>query len=72
MGLASFFGVKLIKGKFKVDDALDVSSVHGITGVVGSLCVGPSSQNPVFFCVSVCVAPTLNAAGQSRVMLSLW
>ena len=69
MGLASFFGVKLIKGKFKVDDALDVSSVHGITGVVGSLCVGPSRAKiraPLF------AARTLNATGQYRVTLSLW
>lgn len=47
VGLASFFGVKLIKGKFKVDDALDVSSVHGITGVVGSLCVGLLASEPI-------------------------
>jgi Amt family ammonium transporter len=40
LGLASYYGVKLIKGKLKVDDALDVSSVHGITGVVGSLAIG--------------------------------
>ena len=32
LGFASYYGVKLIKGKFEVDDALDVSSVHGITG----------------------------------------
>ena len=39
LGLASYYGVKLLKGRFKIDDALDVSSVHGITGVVGSLAV---------------------------------
>ena len=31
---------------------------------------GPSSPEPCFF-ASVCAAPTLNAAGQSRVTLSL-
>ena len=40
LGFASYYSVKLLKGKFKIDDALDVSSVHGCTGVVGSLAVG--------------------------------
>ena len=40
IGLCSWFGVKLLKGKLKVDDALDVSSVHGIPGIVGALSIG--------------------------------
>jgi Amt family ammonium transporter len=40
VGLVSYFGVLLIKWRLKVDDALDVGSVHGLTGIVGSLAVG--------------------------------
>lgn len=40
IGVASFYGVVLIKEKLKIDDALDVSSVHGITGIVGALGIG--------------------------------
>ena len=40
LGFASYYSVKLLKGKLKIDDALDVSSVHGATGIVGSLAVG--------------------------------
>jgi len=39
-GLASYYGVFFLKERLRVDDALDVSSVHGITGIVGSLAVG--------------------------------
>jgi Amt family ammonium transporter len=30
----------LIKRHLKIDDALDVGSVHGITGIIGSLAIG--------------------------------
>ena len=40
MGFASYYGIVLIKERLKVDDVLDVSSVHGITGIVGSLWIG--------------------------------
>lgn len=40
LGFASYFGILLIKEHFKIDDALDVSSVHGITGIVGSIAIG--------------------------------
>lgn len=40
IGFASYFGVILIKEKLKIDDALDVSSVHGIAGIVGALGIG--------------------------------
>lgn len=40
VGLASFYAITLIKERLKIDDALDVSSVHGITGIVGTLAVG--------------------------------
>lgn len=40
IGFASYSGVVLIKEKLKIDDALDVSSVHGIAGIVGALSIG--------------------------------
>ncbi len=40
LGFASYYGIVLLKEKLKIDDALDVSSVHGITGIVGSLAIG--------------------------------
>ena len=40
MGFASYYGIILLKERLKIDDALDVSSVHGITGIVGSLAIG--------------------------------
>lgn len=47
----SFWSSLLMKHKLRVDDALDVSSVHGLTGVIGSLAVGllatTSEQAPV-------------------------
>src|ERR671919_18977 len=40
LGFASYYGILLIKEHLKIDDALDVSSVHGITGIVGSIAIG--------------------------------
>ncbi len=40
LGFASYYGILLIKEHLKIDDALDVSSVHGITGIVGSVAIG--------------------------------
>merc|ERR1711972_31345 len=40
LGLISHFSIMLLKGKLKIDDALDVGSVHGATGVLGSLLIG--------------------------------
>ena len=40
IGFASYAGMILFKEKLRIDDALDVSSVHGIAGIVGSLSVG--------------------------------
>eukprot|EP01132_Coremiostelium_polycephalum_P004192 gene4192-5247_t len=40
LGLASYFSVMLLKHKLHIDDALDVSSVHGLTGIIGSLAIG--------------------------------
>jgi ammonium transporter, Amt family len=48
MGVVSFYGVIAFK-RLKIDDALDVSSVHGLTGIAGSLCIGifaDTSVNP--------------------------
>lgn len=40
VGILSYLGIVLFKEKLKIDDALDVSSVHGVAGIVGSLGVG--------------------------------
>jgi Amt family ammonium transporter len=40
IGIASYMGVLYLKERLKIDDALDVSSVHGIAGIVGSLAIG--------------------------------
>ena len=37
----------LLKHKLRIDDALDVSSVHGLTGVIGSLFVGFAAEKAV-------------------------
>jgi Amt family ammonium transporter len=44
LGFASYFSVWLMKHKLRVDDALDVSSVHGLTGLLGALAIGICSQ----------------------------
>jgi Amt family ammonium transporter len=40
IGFASYAGMIIFKEKLRIDDALDVSSVHGVAGIVGSLAVG--------------------------------
>jgi Amt family ammonium transporter len=40
IGVMSYMGVIFFKDRLRIDDALDVSSVHGIAGIVGSLAIG--------------------------------
>jgi Amt family ammonium transporter len=40
IGIASYSGIIIFKEKLKIDDALDVSSVHGIAGIIGSISIG--------------------------------
>jgi len=40
LGFASYGSVWLFKEKLHIDDALDVTSVHGVTGIIGSLSIG--------------------------------
>ncbi len=40
IGIASYMGVLFLKDRLKIDDALDVSSVHGVAGIIGSLSIG--------------------------------
>ena len=57
VGLASFYAITLIKERLKIDDALDVSSVHRITGIIGTLFIGliasslinPARPNGLFY-----------------------
>eukprot|EP01102_Stenamoeba_stenopodia_P017791 TRINITY_DN642_c0_g1_i1.p1 TRINITY_DN642_c0_g1~~TRINITY_DN642_c0_g1_i1.p1 ORF type:complete len:504 (-),score=91.80 TRINITY_DN642_c0_g1_i1:166-1677(-) len=40
LGVGSYYSLQLFKHKLRIDDALDVSSVHGVTGIIGSLSIG--------------------------------
>jgi ammonium transporter, Amt family len=40
VGFASYFAGILLKERLKIDDALDVSSCHGVTGIIGALAIG--------------------------------
>ena len=40
VGLGSYMGVLFLKDRFKIDDALDVSSIHGIPGIIGAISIG--------------------------------
>jgi Amt family ammonium transporter len=40
IGVLSYLGVIFFKERLKIDDALDVSSVHGVAGIVGALAIG--------------------------------
>lgn len=51
VGAASFGCCHLVRDRLGVDDALDVSSVHGVTGLIGSLIVG------------ILASPIVNPAG---------
>ncbi len=49
IGLASYSTIIIFKEKLKIDDALDVSSVHGTAGIIGALSIGifaSSAVNP--------------------------
>ena len=39
-GTVCFFATQLLKRKFEIDDSLDVSPVHGVGGVIGTLLTG--------------------------------
>jgi len=39
-GFVSYYGIQLSKGKFGIDDALDVHQVHGATGIIGCVALG--------------------------------
>lgn len=40
IGIASYMGVIFFKDRLKIDDALDVSSVHGVAGIIGAIAIG--------------------------------
>ncbi len=39
-GIICYIATQLIKGKYKLDDSLDVFPVHGVGGIIGTLLVG--------------------------------
>ena len=47
IGLASYYGVVLFKEKLRIDDALDVSSVHGVAGIIGSISIGIAASSAI-------------------------
>jgi Amt family ammonium transporter len=47
-GLVSYFAMMFFKEKLKIDDALDVGAVHGVTGIVGSLAIGLIASSVLF------------------------
>src|SRR5689334_4684545 len=57
IGIGSYLAVLFFKEHLKIDDALDVSSVHGVAGIIGSLGIGifastlvnPSGPNGLLF-----------------------
>lgn len=44
LGFGSYFSLELIRFRLHVDDALDVSSVHGVPGIIGALVTGLAGQ----------------------------
>ncbi len=42
-----YFGVKFVKGKLKIDDALDAFGCHGIGGIWGGIAVGLFSKTSI-------------------------
>ena len=57
LGVATLFAASIIKPRWHIDDALDVSVVHGVPGIVGALFIGfaasvdfsPSGANGLFY-----------------------
>jgi ammonium transporter, Amt family len=47
-GGISYFAMILFKERFRIDDALDVGAVHGVTGIVGSLAVGLLASSALY------------------------
>jgi Amt family ammonium transporter len=48
LGLSVDPGMWLIKHKLRIDDALDVSVVHGLTGIIGSVFIGFCATRSVY------------------------
>ena len=55
--VASYLSIIFLKERLSIDNALDVSSVHGIPGIIGSL--------PIEFFTS----SLINSAGPNRLLL---
>ena len=46
-GLVCFFATQFLKRRLKIDDSLDVSPVHGVGGVIGTLLTGVFAAVPL-------------------------
>ncbi|MGI0007803.1 MAG: ammonium transporter [Nitrosotalea sp.] len=47
VGFASSLMVPILKERLKIDDALDIGAVHGVSGIIGSLLVGVFANSAV-------------------------
>jgi Amt family ammonium transporter len=48
LGFGSYYGIVFFKERLKIDDALDVSSVHGVTGILGALAIGIAATPAIY------------------------
>jgi Amt family ammonium transporter len=47
IGASSFEAVEILRFRWGLDDALDVSSVHGVTGIVGSIAIAFAANTKI-------------------------
>ena len=47
VGASSFEAVEILRFRWGLDDALDVSSVHGVTGIVGSIAIAFAANTKI-------------------------
>ncbi|HEY6124028.1 MAG TPA: ammonium transporter [Steroidobacteraceae bacterium] len=74
-GTVCFFATQLLKRKLEIDDSLDVSPVHGVGGVIGSLLTGVFAAvwlGGTGFTVQTSVAAQLGVQALGVVAAAAW
>ena len=74
-GYVCYVGVDIIRGKFKIDDSLDVFAVHGVGGILGSLLVAilaTETFSGLGLGEGVSVASQLSVQAMAIVVTVLW
>jgi Amt family ammonium transporter len=74
-GIVCFYATQLIKRKFKIDDSLDVFSVHGIGGITGSLLTAvfaAESMGGLGLAEGVTIASQLGVQAIAVVVTIIW